>query len=57
MLSLHLGCVVGLECCHFTVDVYGAGMLSLHCDCEVALGCYFNPKCVVALKGHCTVEV
>ena len=53
MLSLHCGCVVALECCHFTVDVWwrwnvitpqlkcgGAGMLSLYGGCVVALECY-----------------
>jgi hypothetical protein len=51
ILSLHCGCVVALECCHFTVDVWwhwnvvislsmfgGAGM-SLHCGCVVTLEC------------------
>jgi acid phosphatase family membrane protein YuiD len=54
MLSLHCGCVVALECCRFTVDVWGrwnvtslwmcggARMLSLHCGCVVALECHFT---------------
>jgi hypothetical protein len=50
MVALQFRSVVALESCHFTVDVWwrwnvvtsllmcgGAGMLTLHCGCVVAL--------------------
>jgi len=40
MLSLHNGCVLTLECYHFTVMCDDAGMLALHSGSVVMLECY-----------------
>ena len=62
---------MALECCHFTVDVrwrwnvvtslwmcVDAGMLSLHCECVVALECCHHCGCAETLKCcHFTVDV